>query len=88
VSANAGVLSADEYLFGCLRKNGTIIGQGQFAFQRGAAISPNSVGTMNVQANGTTDYFDVIVAHNHGSAIAFAVGGTTVTHFDGEFIGT
>lgn len=51
-------------------------------------VADRSVGgPLNVQANGTTDYFTVVVTHNSGANIAVVVGATAMSYFQGEFIG-
>ncbi len=51
----------------------------------GGALSVG--GTVNVQANGSTDYFEVYVFQNSGSNKDLT-GGVSATYFQGELIGT
>jgi hypothetical protein len=82
----SGVLTADVYWRAMLRKNGALAKYGQTNFQRGAVASVDSVGTTVVQANGTTDFFDVAIEHGVGAAQAILVGAAN-THFEGEMVG-
>jgi hypothetical protein len=87
VSVNGATeLAADNYFRANLFKNGAINAYGQIAYQRGTAASVGSVGSVNVEANGSTDYFEISVDHNKGSAAALDPQSTT-TWFCGEYVG-
>jgi hypothetical protein len=69
-----------------LRKNGTRHKQGQPIYQRGTTVAAASTGSAVVQANGTTDFFDVLLEHGVGAGAAISTG-VAFTFFQGLFIG-
>lgn len=81
----AGTVVAGQYLIAEVFKNGalhklpaavgTVIG--------GAAAV--SGGSIQVVANGTTDYFSIVLVHNTGGSLVLSVGASTC-YFQGEFI--
>lgn len=81
-------LVADKGIQTYLRKNGTVFATGSAMNYRTATFGTVSVGTVVVQANGATDYFDVRIDHDNGGNIT-ATGGTAplATYFSGELIG-
>jgi hypothetical protein len=79
------VLAADQYWYSMLRKNVVGVAAGMIGFQR-ATIPVMSAGSRDVQANGTTDTFDVTINHNAGAAVALQTG-PVWTYFSGELIG-
>lgn len=85
-SLRAGTaLTADVFWGSALRKNSTDLKLGSSAFQRGASLVI-SQGSHVVQANGSTDFFDVRTDHTVGGATSLqnvAVG----TFFGGELVG-
>jgi hypothetical protein len=81
------VAAADVLWQASLRKNGTtMVGAGQEAFQRGATTPANSVGSGHAFANGTTDFFEIVMTHSVGAATTLT---RTVadTFFAGHLIG-
>lgn len=83
--ASATAMTADSYLLASLRRNGAVYKRGSAMNYRAAASGTKSVGTALGQANGTTDYFDILVENNFGT-IALTVGGA-ITYFQGELVG-
>jgi hypothetical protein len=82
----ASVLTSDVVWLASLRKNAAIVKNGQIAWQRPGTASVLSVGTALVQANGTTDFFDITVTHGVGSATAIQADAVS-TYFQGELVG-
>lgn len=80
-----GALAADQWCQASLAKNGTKLKEGQVAWQR-ITVNANTIGSCDVVANGTTDFFTVIIEHNVGAGTALTVG-QTATYFQGELIG-
>lgn len=80
-----GALAADQWCQASLAKNGTKLKEGQVLWQR-AAVNANTTGAGIVIANGTTDFFTVIIEHNVGATTALTVG-QTATYLQGELIG-
>lgn len=78
-------LASDKFWVATLRKNGVSVKIGMLAWQRGAS-GVNSGGTGIVSANGSTDFFDVIIEHDHGAAAPLQTG-SAQTYFAGELIG-
>lgn len=86
-SIKAGAaLAADVYWSSSLRKNASIHTNGQLNYQRGAAAAVMSQGNSQAVANGTTDFFDVIVQHGVGAAQSIAAAAPN-TFFCGRLIG-
>lgn len=85
VRVQGTTLAADKFWLASLRKNGTVARIGQLNWQRGAS-GINSTGASVVSANGTTDFFDVIIEHDHTAGAPLLVG-TAQTYFTGEMIG-
>lgn len=81
-----GILVADAYLKATVFKNGALYRGGPTVYQRGASLPAAAGGSAIVQANGTTDYFEVFVYQGSGGAIAFT-GGAANTFFQGELVG-
>jgi hypothetical protein len=81
-----GPLAVNNWWKASLRKNGVLAKGGSVAWQVTTAALINSTGTAIVQANGTTDFFDVVVDHNQGVASAISPASAT-TYFQGELIG-
>jgi hypothetical protein len=77
-------LTADNYWWMRLQKNAVNLHAGSLSYQRGSA-GLVSTGTWVVQANGTTDAFRIVAAHNQGAVVALEVG-THATFFMGEFV--
>lgn len=84
VTSNAAI-TADNWWQANLHKNGTLHKAGNICFQRGV-VSVASVGSHAVQANGTTDFFTVVITHNVGATTAISPG-VAGTYFGGELIG-
>jgi hypothetical protein len=84
VRANSA-LTADTFMETTLRKNGADFHVFQPSSQR-ATAQISSGGTAIVQANGTTDYFDVIVRQNNGAGTGIA-GIAPHTYFMGHLVG-
>jgi hypothetical protein len=85
VRANVPI-TADNFWIAYLAKNAGLTRGGLLAFQR-AATALNSVGSANLDANGTTDAFTVVIQHNNGGTVAINVGNSLFTFFDGEWVG-
>lgn len=84
----SAALAADVYWVASLRKNGTEYARGQVAYQRGVGFRVNSCGAvLSVPANGSSDFFDVIITHGVGSAQALTLSAAT-TYFRGHLAGT
>lgn len=80
------VPAADTFWYSMLRKNGANHKVAPPSWQRGAATNMASGMSHVVQANGTTDTFDVTINHNVGAAAAIQTG-SAFTYFGGELIG-
>jgi hypothetical protein len=83
VSSNAA-LTTDRYWMSKLYKNGAANADGVLASERTNGV--NSPGSALVEANGTTDYFEVVITHSQGAGtavLATAVG----TFFSGHYVG-
>lgn len=85
VTANVA-LTAGNYWIAEIRKNGAIELPGTTTFQGSSGTTPTSMASGPVKADGVSDYFDVVVSHNQGSAVALDI---TRTHsfFSGHLIG-
>jgi hypothetical protein len=85
VTDNNPLGAADRYWLTHIRKNGTIVGDGQLLWQR-STQGPNSGGSMLLEANGSTDYFEITVEHNEGAAEDIDTGQDS-TFFCGHYVG-
>jgi hypothetical protein len=84
----SGALTVNNWWKASLRKNGVLAKPGNVAWQVTTAALINSGGTADVQANGTTDFFDVIIEHNQGAGVAAGISpAATTTYFQGELVG-
>lgn len=84
VTSNASI-TADQFWQANLHKNGTLHKDGGICFQRGT-VAVASVGTHLAVANGSTDFFTVVITHNTGAGVANSPG-VAGTYFGGELIG-
>jgi hypothetical protein len=78
-------LAADTFWVALLAKNGTQVSTGSISFQRGTA-GIRSVGSDRQEANGTTDYFEVVLVHSVGAATALSAT-SAGTYFSGHYVG-
>lgn len=85
VTAGAALPAADTFWIASLQKNSTIVKSGQMGYQRGTA-AVNSTGSAVVQANGTTDNFNIVIQHNTGAGQPLTVG-AAFTYWTGEIAG-
>jgi len=81
-----GALATDVSWQASLRKNAAITKGGQQVSQRPNGVGVNSGGTAIVQANGTTDFVDVMLSQSAGAAAGIGQG-PTLTYFQGHLIG-
>ena len=83
VSTNVA-LTSSQYLQVILRKNGS--NHRELDFENGGGSnSERNGGSTLVQANGSTDYFDVTICHNTGGTVALLTG-YFQTIFQGELV--
>jgi hypothetical protein len=80
---SSAVLTSDVVWIASLAKNGTIVKNGEVSFQRPGSAT-DSVGSARLQANGTTDFFTVVLSHTVGAAQGIAADSIN-TFFQGEF---
>lgn len=81
----ANVLTADTFWQASLARNGSQYAGGDKADQRGT-VSVASIGFMIAVANGTTDFFTILLDHGVGAA-AGVFTGSIQTYFAGFMIG-
>lgn len=87
-ASSRDIQNADVAWQATLRKNGTQFKAGMIGYQRGGTFTVNSTGHVNaVQANGTTDNFDVIISHTNAGGSTFVLGAATTTFFQGHLVG-
>lgn len=77
-------LSAGNAVYFTIRKNGS--GLSTFYDEVAASDWIGGVVTVVADANGTTDYFDVIIEHSNGSA-RDATSGAAMMNFSGSLLG-
>jgi hypothetical protein len=82
---SGGGLAAGQWWRATLYKNAAAIKRGMPSWQ-GAGVGASSPGDAIVQANGSSDFFYVVIDHNVGAATAVTVG-QAETYFQGELIG-
>lgn len=82
-------LPVDKWIRAGIDRNGTPWQWGSTAIRTGGTasdISASAVSTI-VQANGSTDYFSVLLKHNVGGTLALQYTDVTQCSFDGQLIG-
>lgn len=79
------VLTSDVYWVTEIAKNGSAIKVGDTVFQRPGLSVGSSITTL-VTANGTTDYFEVLLVHSTGGSAAINPS-SSFTYFQGEYVG-
>lgn len=79
-------LTTDAFIVAYGAKNGSTTHAGTISHQR-PGTAAGSVGSAQVELNGTTDYMSVIVQHNNGGSLALQVSNNIFQWFDGEYIG-
>jgi hypothetical protein len=85
---SSAILAADMWWVASLRRNAAVVAVGHVGYQRGAALAVNTTGSDVQSANGTTDFFDVIIEHGVGAGAAAGIAvGAADTYFAGELIG-
>jgi hypothetical protein len=84
----AAAQAADVGWSAHLYKNGALHKQGQIGYQRvgGAGMAVNSSGFAEAQANGTTDFFEIVLLMTTGGTGALFANAAT-TYFQGHLIG-
>jgi hypothetical protein len=68
-----------------VRKNGAVIKQGT-AYLKADFSNPIGIVSALVQANGSTDYFEISISHNGSGSQALTVGAASC-YFQGEMVG-
>lgn len=76
-------LTSSQYIKIGLAKNGSVVKNGTVAWQITTAQQAVAVVDAIVEANGSTDYFEVQVAHPTGGNLPIGTGAAT-TYFQGE----
>jgi len=84
--SSAAVQAADIGWAPVIRKNGASYKNLPNSAQRNSATPVSAGGSVIAQANGTTDYFEVLHTHTAGTPTNVG-GGAALTYFQGEFIG-
>jgi hypothetical protein len=82
--APVSAITAENYWGVDIRKNGSGH-RTDYRIQRGTVV-PTPHASLLVAANGSTDYFDVMVEHNQGGSVAIQTS-IAMTYFQGELVG-
>jgi hypothetical protein len=80
------VITTDKYVRADLYKNGGLYRLGSAEFQAGTGAGLGARGNWLAVANGSTDYFEVKIAHDNGGSLTLD-GHSYSTVFQGELIG-
>lgn len=80
-----GAAAAPQWEQMAIARNGAIHSWGGVFWDHGTGGSPTVVA--QVIMNGTTDYVQPYLAHNHGSAVGLIAGGNSMNYFEGHLIG-
>jgi hypothetical protein len=85
VESNGG-FSSGVFFAPAIYKNGSLEKYLSYEYGRGGAISASSEGSLLVKANGSTDYFNLVLDHGSGGAVALLTGAQYL-FFQGELVG-
>lgn len=85
VRAGAALTTTAKFWAASIYKNGASAKLGDIA-TGSTGTAPQGIVDGIVKANGTTDYFEIVLAHNEVGSIALTVGADQ-TYFQGELIG-
>jgi hypothetical protein len=82
------VLTTAQWARGNVTKNNVLHKRGSVAVAPSATTTPvTTEGAALVQANGSTDFFAVVLNHNTGGSVALGVGAVDSTYFQAHLVG-